>query len=104
MILKNVMPNYGWTPIPRFHVSIFAVTTISSSALISSLAAGLGIHSLVIARFLRRNEQFAQKNEQFAHCLIFGERPEQISHGRSFLVSDLSDSLTLLIFVSDLND
>ena len=30
--------------------------------------------------------------------LIFGERPEQISHGRSFLVSDLSDSLTLLIF------
>ena len=83
---------------------IFAVTTISSSALISSLAAGLGIHSLVIARFLRINERFAQKNEQFAHCLIFGERPERISHGRSFLVSDLSDSLTLLIFVSDLND
>ena len=30
--------------------------------------------------------------------LIFGERPERITHGRSFLVSDLSDSLTSLIF------
>ena len=30
--------------------------------------------------------------------LIFGERPEQIAHGCSFLVSDLSDSLTSLIF------
>ena len=30
--------------------------------------------------------------------LIFGERPERIAHGRSFLVSDLSDSLTSLIF------
>ena len=59
---------------------IFAVTTISSSALISSLAAGLGIHSLVIARFLRINERFAQKKEQFAHCLIFGERPERLAH------------------------
>ena len=28
--------------------------------------------------------------------LIFGEQPEQFAHGRSFLVSDLSDSLTLL--------
>ena len=37
-----------------------------------------------------------KKNERFAHSLIFGEQPEGIAHGRSFLVSDLSDSLTLL--------
>ena len=30
--------------------------------------------------------------------LIFGERPERIAHGCSFLVSDLSDLLTSLIF------
>ena len=30
--------------------------------------------------------------------LIFGERPERIAHGCSFLVSDLSDSHTSLIF------
>ena len=30
--------------------------------------------------------------------LIFGEPPERITHGRSFLVRDLSTSLTLLIF------
>ena len=38
------------------------------------------------------------KKQQFTHLLIFGERPERIAHGCSFLVSDLSDSLTLLIF------
>ena len=37
------------------------------------------------------------KNEQFAHLLIFGERPEQIAHCRSFLEGNLSDSLTSLI-------
>ena len=44
------------------------------------------------------NERFAQKNEQFTPSLIFGERPERIAHGRSFLVSNLSDLLTSLIF------
>ena len=29
---------------------------------------------------------------------FFGERPERIAHGRSFLVSDLSNLLTSLIF------
>ena len=48
------------------------------------------------------NERFPQKNEWFAHfwwatwairsrLLIFGERPEGIAHGRSVLVSDMSD-------------
>ena len=44
------------------------------------------------------NDQFAQKNEQFAHLLIFGDGPERIAHSRSFLVKDLSDSLKLPIF------
>ena len=78
--------------------------------------AGLGIRSSVFLAnrsFFakkRANEQFAQINERFVHSLIFGERPERfahiviicerperIDHGRSFLVSDLSDSLTSLI-------
>ena len=33
-----------------------------------------------------------------SRSLISSERPEQIVYGRSFLVSDLSDLLTLLIF------
>ena len=45
-----------------------------------------------IARFLPKNEQVAQKNERFAHLLIFSEQPERFAHGHSFLVSDLSDS------------
>ena len=45
-----------------------------------------------------RNEQFAQKNEQFVHSLIFGEWPEQIAHGHWCLVRDLRDLLTSLIF------
>ena len=51
-----------------------------------------------IAHFLLKkwaNEQFAKKNEQFAHSLIFGERPERFTHGRSFDLSDLSESLTV---------
>ena len=30
--------------------------------------------------FLLANERFAQKNERFAHSLIFGERPERFAH------------------------
>ena len=33
------------------------------------------------------------KNEQLAHSLIFGDRPERFAHGCSFLVSDLSELL-----------
>ena len=39
------------------------------------------------------NKRFDQKHEQFAHSLIFGERPERFAHGCSFLVSNLSESL-----------
>ena len=42
------------------------------------------------------NERFAQKNERFAHSLIFGEQPEQIANGRSILVSDFRDLITSL--------
>ena len=33
-----------------------------------------------------------------SNSLIFGDQPERFAHGRSFLVSDLSDLLTSLIF------
>ena len=64
------------------------------------LISGLGICSLVFwanCSFFNKkqlNEQFAQKNKRFAHSLIFGEQPEWIADGHSFLVSDLSDLLT----------
>ena len=60
------------------------------------LSAGLGNRSFFAKKWA--NERFAQKKERFAHLLIFGERPEQFAHGRSFMLSDLSDSLTSLIF------
>ena len=43
----------------------------------------------------RANERFAQKNEQFAHLLVYHERLERIAHGGSFDMSDLSNSLTV---------
>ena len=43
----------------------------------------------------RANEQFAQKNERFAHSLICLEWPERFSHNRSFDMSDLSDLLAV---------
>ena len=33
--------------------------------------------------------------ERIAHSLIYHERPEKIAHGRSFVLSNLSDSLTV---------
>ena len=64
------------------------------------------------------NKRFAQKNERFTHSLIFDERPEWFAHDRSFPLSDLSESLMVAhfwwatwvirshrsFFVSDLSD
>ena len=44
------------------------------------------------------NVRFAQKNTQFANSLIFVEQPERFAHGCSFLVSNLSESLTVAHF------
>ena len=58
--------------------------------------AGLGI--------CKKNEHImsecaiCSKNERFAHLVIFGVQPELFAHGHSFLVSDLSNLLTLLSF------
>ena len=55
-----------------------------------------------IARFLPKNERMSDSlilsffGER--RSLISSEQPEQITHSCSFLVSDLSDSLTSLIF------
>ena len=64
---------------------------------------------LVFCPKKQANELFAKNNKQFTHfwwvtwaicsrSLISFERPERITHGCSLLVSDLSDSLTALIF------
>ena len=34
-----------------------------------------------------------------AHLIIFSEQPEQIPHGRTFVLSDLSDLLTVAHFL-----
>ena len=56
----------------------------------------LGFSSSVFWVFCEKMSErvIRSKNEQFAHLLSFGERPEQIAHSRSFLVSHLSDSIT----------
>ena len=41
----------------------------------------------------RANEWFAQKNERFAHLIIYHEQPERIAHSCSW--SDLSELLTV---------
>ena len=46
----------------------------------------------------KSNEQFAKNNKQFAHSFMFGEQSEQLAHGRSFLVSDLSELLMVAHF------
>ena len=37
--------------------------------------------------------------ERIAHSLIFGEWPERIAHGCSFVMRDLSDSLTVVLLI-----
>ena len=39
-----------------------------------------------------------------SNSLIFGEQPERIAHGRSFMVSDLSDRSHRSSLVRDLSD
>ena len=39
-----------------------------------------------------------QKNGQLTHSLIFCERPERFAHDHSFPLSNMSNSLTSLIF------
>ena len=52
----------------------------------------------ILVKFFWANCSFFvsnRANERFAHFLIYHERPEQITHGRSFVMSDLSDLLTV---------
>ena len=64
-----------------------------------------------ISRFLPKNEQMSDSLKKISDSLIRSflvsdlsdslisfERPKRIAHGHSFLVSDLSDLLKLLIF------
>ena len=43
----------------------------------------------------RANERFTQKNKQLAHLLIYHEQPELIAHSCSFVLSNLSESLSV---------
>ena len=67
------------------------------------MIAGLGIHS---SNFGANCLFFAKKvskwgmgsiREWFAHSLIFGKLPEWFAHNCSFLLSDLSESLTVTL-------
>ena len=54
----------------------------------------------LIDHFLCTKEQMInllRKNERFAHFLIYHERPERIAHGHTFVMSGLSDSLTVAL-------
>ena len=43
----------------------------------------------------RAKERMAQKNESFTNSLIYHEGDEQIAYSNSFVMSDLSNSLTV---------
>ena len=45
----------------------------------------------------RANERFTQKNERFAHTLIYHEHPERIAHSHSFVMSNLSNLLKVTL-------
>ena len=45
----------------------------------------------------RVNKRFTQKNEWYAHLLIYDEQPVKIVHSRSFVMSNLSNSLTVAL-------
>ena len=45
----------------------------------------------------RANKRFTQKNEWYAHLLIYDEQPVKIVHSRSFVMSNLSNSLTVAL-------
>ena len=51
-----------------------------------------------IAHFLRKNERMSDSLKKISNLLIFGEQHEQFAHGRSFLVSKLSESLMVANF------
>ena len=48
-----------------------------------------------ITRFLWAKNKWAMHSEKTSNLLIYHEQPEQIAHGRSFVVSDLRDLLTV---------
>ena len=50
--------------------------------------------------FCERNSKWAicsKQTEQFSNSLFYHERPEQIAHNRTFVMSDLSDLLTVAL-------
>ena len=54
----------------------------------------------LIDHFLCAKERMSnllRKNDRFAHLLIYHERPERIAHGHTFVMSGLSDSLTITL-------
>ena len=50
--------------------------------------------SLVFCKKMSKWE-IRSKNERFTHSLSFGERPERFAHSRSFVLSNLSKSLSV---------
>ena len=87
-----------------FYVTVHHFSKFLKFLIKAGLTSGLGIRSLFSDRikyFLRKNEQMSdslKKNVQFAHSLISGEQPKRIAHSCSFLVRDLSDWVTSIIF------
>ena len=66
--------SYPTSLFPKLHDTMGYPTSGAGNLLIGFLS------ELLIFVQKRVNEQFAQKNERFAHLLIFGEQPEQFAH------------------------
>ena len=90
------LPLHFQIPFLYFDKTLF-FCCIFSSPLIQGWEFAYLISEQIACFFYQKwaNECFAQKNERFIHSLIFSKR---IAHGRSFLVSEMSDLLTSLIW------
>ena len=49
--------------------------------------------------YIKHTKNILKFFEQITHLLIYHERPERITHSRSFVMSNLSDSLTVALLI-----
>ena len=77
------------------HLSLFSFNVLRIPSRAGDSLIGFLSESLV---FCEKMSEWAIHSKKLSNALIFGERPEQIAQGCSFMESNLSDSLTLLIY------
>ena len=80
--------NIFWILDPDLHNNRCGSATLDFSQIFSS-------KSLAYSEQMSDKRFAIKKNKRFAHSLIYHEPPEQFVHSSSFVMSDLSDLLTV---------